>query len=341
MIPIVSVGPKLTAFLRLVLSAGKVPLLIGPTGIGKTETILALAREMKLPCIVLNLSTLEPVDLTGLPQIRNGITEYAPPSILSQAGCGILFLDEINRVAQLMLNPLLQLITLRRLNRYVLPAGWLIVAAANPQDDDGYQVEELDLALVSRFVRVRVEPDAQAWAEWARAQATENPNLALHSSVLAFVENSPKVFDGKLSNPRAWTWISDLIKRAMASGEDLQTLHLAVQGIVGAQLAQAFRRVLRDGAAALPPTPQEVLKSYGKVRARVQALTKSGDHATINSLCSQILVLLQDPDRELEAQKNRRMRKNLENFRSDLPAEFRIKLERRLPWLIGKKGNTL
>lgn len=67
MIPTAKVGPALKAFLNFSIQVNQAVLLEGPAGVGKTEIVQEVARENKLECLVLNLSILEPTDLTGLP----------------------------------------------------------------------------------------------------------------------------------------------------------------------------------------------------------------------------------------------------------------------------------
>jgi hypothetical protein len=54
--------------------------------------------------------------------------------------------EELNRASELTRTPCLQLCTARRLNDYVLPQGWVPMAAINPRRD-GYYVDELDAPL--------------------------------------------------------------------------------------------------------------------------------------------------------------------------------------------------
>lgn len=330
MIATLKVGPKLKALLTLGIQVRQAVLLEGPTGVGKTEVICELARDLNLECLILNLSILEPTDLTGLPVIKRGRTSYAPPSFLPTGGAGILFLDEINRVGRMLLNPCLQLITLRRLNQYQLPEGWHILAACNPDGDDAYNVEEMDLALKSRFIRVRVAPDPRLWAAWAEAHN-------VHPAVIQYVRSTPKVFDSGFSNPRAWTHISDLLRRYEAGGHDREVLLPAIQGRLGAALAQGFMKSLREAKSLIPPNPEEVLRNYNKVRNRIKALKKRGDTAQLHSLVVQILSILQDPDREAKVRRSAKTISALKTFRGDLPAEFRQTLDERIPWVANER----
>jgi MoxR-like ATPase len=121
---------------------------------------------------------MEPPDLVGLPKLDGSVTRFLPPSFLPTGGKGLLVFEELNRCPTYMRAPCLQLLTARTLNDYELPAGWLPVAAINPPDQ-GYEAEELDPALRSRFVQAVVEPDREEWLAWARTVGT-------HAAVLAY-----------------------------------------------------------------------------------------------------------------------------------------------------------
>jgi MoxR-like ATPase len=111
----IPVGPRLAAVLELAYRARRAVLLEGPTGIGKSEIVRQVADRLGVATVVLDLSLLEPPDLVGLPVIHEGRTTYALPSILPQAGAGILMLEELNRAERYIQQPALQLLTARRL----------------------------------------------------------------------------------------------------------------------------------------------------------------------------------------------------------------------------------
>jgi MoxR-like ATPase len=140
--------------------AADVPLLVvGVNGVGKSEMLQQAAAELGIGCRVYDLSVMEPVDLVGLPRERDGRTAFSPPDSLPTQGKGFLVFEELNRCPRYMQAPCLQLLTARRINDYVLPPGWLPAAAVNPVEEGGYEVVELDPALLSRFVCVAVRPD--------------------------------------------------------------------------------------------------------------------------------------------------------------------------------------
>src|SRR5262249_44530712 len=143
-----------------------------------------------------DLSLMEPVDLVGMPRIESNRTVFCPPSFLPAGGEGVLLFEELNRASAAVRTPCLELCTRRRFNDYRLPDGWSIAAAVNPAGGD-YHVDELDLALVSRFVRVTVEAGLTEWVTWAREHE-------VHKDVIDYAESDTSIFEDPQSNPRSW-----------------------------------------------------------------------------------------------------------------------------------------
>lgn len=197
----VPVGAQVIDVLELAYRARRPVLLEGPTGIGKSQIVAEFARATGLSFVVLDLSLLEPPDLIGLPQIEDGRTHYASPAELPTSGRGVLMLEELNRAEIPVMQPALQLLSARRLHAYELPAGWICVAAINPEDGD-YQVNRLDPALRSRFLQLSICADRDLWVDWAK-------QTNVHPVIVRVVETYPDAFEQ--ASPRSWTYASDLL----------------------------------------------------------------------------------------------------------------------------------
>ena len=61
-------------FLPMIHKTSLVPLLLGETGIGKTELAAEYAAVLEYHLIVIHVSQLEPSDFVGLYQIIDGLT---------------------------------------------------------------------------------------------------------------------------------------------------------------------------------------------------------------------------------------------------------------------------
>lgn len=126
-------------------------LVTGPAGTGKTAILKEAAKVLDLKMKYYSAATIDPyTDLVGIP-VPNTETkqvEYYRPKEIDEAE--VIFLDEANRADPKTLNTLFELIQFRSINGEKLPNLKCVVAAINPNNDD-YQVDDLDVALVDRF----------------------------------------------------------------------------------------------------------------------------------------------------------------------------------------------
>jgi hypothetical protein len=307
----VAAGRPLIEFSKLAYKANLPVMLHGPHGVGKSELVARAARELDIKCISLDLSLLEPADLVGIPQVAGNKTSYAAPDYLPEAGSGLLLIEELNRAPLYMRNPCLMLLTARRLHNYELPGGWLPVAAVN-DGNDLYQVDELDPALLSRFMHVRVVPHAAEWLDWARTEG------AIHPKVVEFVASCPNVFEDPEANPRALTYVSKALRAWESDGTaSTQALAACVSGLIGDRWAVDF---LQDWEGAnVPLTAHAITDDYGRCRRTVRRWLAA---ARLDLVEASLLNLKQhiQPQREYEAVVADDQKKaNVEQFFRDLP----------------------
>lgn len=249
--PALPIGEPVLAVLTAAYRARRPVLLEGPTGIGKSQITAEFAARSGLEHRVLDLSLLEPPDLVGLPQLRDGRTHYAFPAELPTEGNGVLMLEELNRAEIPVMQPALQLLSARRLHAYELPPGWFCVAAVNPEQGD-YQVNRLDPALRSRFLQVVVRADRDEWLRWA-----ERTNV--HPVVQRIVREHRTAFE--TSAPRSWAYAGDVLSRLTPAELGRRDL---VATLARGYLPLAWATVLADAMFALSSTPPlDVARCFG------------------------------------------------------------------------------
>ena len=305
-------GPEIHSLLKLAYQANTPAILEGPHGVGKSELAVQAAKELGIQSIVLDLSMMEPPDLIGLPYQKNERTVYAPPNTLPTTGQGFLVLEELNRSEKYMRSPCLQLLTARRLNDYVLPPGWLPIAAINP-DGSGYDVQPLDPALLSRFIRVQIVPDVPTWLEWAQ-------DNGIHDAVRQYVGEVPKIFDS--APPRSWTYVSNTLSAYENNKEDDRRILLAAfEGLVGPVHAQALLKIYQTGSSVTIDA-EKVLKRYLAVKATIVGWAKAKKTDLLASHAHKMRVNLQKSDLCAEIARSKKMARNLRDFANDLPADL-------------------
>lgn len=185
----------LTKFVTNDLKTGKVPMLLGEPGIGKSSWTEALAKSMQTQCFTLAVNQLaDKADLTGARLVPTGNGNnykqvFYPHEVIMDAveyatnhprETPILFLDEINRTTTDVTSAALSIPTMRRIGSIKLPSNLTVMVAGN----DKGNITSLDEASVSRFVLYRTEPDTQTFLDlhsdlnpFIKSVLTKNPSL--------------------------------------------------------------------------------------------------------------------------------------------------------------------
>jgi MoxR-like ATPase len=90
----------------------RVPLHIwGACGVGKSQIVSQVADDLDYEFLDVRAVQLDPVDLRGLPRIKEDQTEWVPPKFLPTTGKGILFLDELTSAPQMTQGLLASVVT--------------------------------------------------------------------------------------------------------------------------------------------------------------------------------------------------------------------------------------
>ena len=223
-------------------------MLVGNHGIGKSRILTDYYQSRGYRVVALFLGQLsDPGDLIGLPMKneKSGRTEFMPPYWFPIDNQPIvLFLDELNRARQEVLQSVMDLSLNRTLAGRRLPDGSRIISAVNEGEE--YQLTDLDPALVSRFNIYQFRPTEAEWLLWAAQNGID-------TRVTTFLENNPTYIDGHLTDDmanldktpdrRAWERVSDIIKsKATVEKIDIKT----IAGIVGAKAAARFAESIKE-----------------------------------------------------------------------------------------------
>jgi hypothetical protein len=202
-----SAAKKAAAVLRAMLAAGSLP----------GEATAALKAAAKKPgfefgFIDLRLPLLEPVDLRGLPYVKEGVAYWSRPVFLPTGGYGLLFLDELVQAGPAMQSAASQLVLDRCIGEYRLPDGWMVIAAGNRASDRA-AVNAMPTHIANRFVHLQTEINVEAWVAWAL-------EAKLDMRVIAYIKwkGAPSLhsFDPQAKvlafpSPRSWEFVSKLL----------------------------------------------------------------------------------------------------------------------------------
>ena len=231
-------------------------LLLGAPGIGKTQIMEQAARECGVALVAYTITHHTRQSAIGLPFISKkeyggreySTTEYTMSEIvasiynrMTETGLdeGILFIDEINCVSETLAPAMLQFLQCKSFGNHEIPKGWVIVAAGNPPEYNK-SVREFDVVTLDRVKKIMVEPDYQAWREYAYK---EN----MHPAILSYLELRNNCFyrmettiDGKqFATPRGWEDLSRMMEVCEQMGKDI-TEALVSQYIQHERIAKEF-----------------------------------------------------------------------------------------------------
>lgn len=291
----------------LVLSAGEVPLIVGESGIGKTDLVREIAEEKHWSLIVIDGNLLKEGEIGGLPTIESytGLdkserktTIYAVHTKLreideeiSKGKTVLLFIDEINRCEHTVQQELMNLILNREINGYKLNEDVKILAAMNPSSKYGsdfdYQVVDMDAAQENRFVWLYMEPDYIQWLDWAI-------NAGIEQKVIEFISTFPEYLnkineDDIRATPRSYERISEIYK---IYKEKIDAIPKAVflnvvKGNVGRLIAEEFVSFTESDYS--PLISYEDVFSGGSLSAAVIERVKKESHTRLYLSAKNIL----------------------------------------------------
>lgn len=203
--------------------------LMGAPGIGKTAIMAQIAEEMNIGLVSYSMTHHTRQSALGLPFIvkknyggrEYDVSEYTMSEIiasvydtmeLSNVSEGILFLDEINCVSETLAPAMLQFLQYKVFGRHRVPDGWIVVTAGNPPEYNK-SVREFDIVTWDRLKRIDVEPDYEAWHDFAIKKG-EHPAITSYLSIKKsdFYRIETTVDGKSFVTARGWDDLSDMIK---------------------------------------------------------------------------------------------------------------------------------
>lgn len=220
---------------------------LGKGGIGKTESIEALAHKLNLGYVDIRLLLYTETDLKGIPypdethQFTIWLQNKILPTVENNGKKGILVLDEITSAPRSVRTAIYQLINERRLGEYVLPDEWYIVCLGNGEEDGG-DFNGMEANFANRCSMFKVVSNLEDWKQWAHTNG-------VNTFVLGYVSwrpgdlhtFNPNEDDGKMlfASPRSWKAVSDILNNNGFNKDDVLT-NLRLLSNVGTEVGNKF-----------------------------------------------------------------------------------------------------
>jgi hypothetical protein len=287
----------------------KVSLFIwGHRGLGKSSVVRQVAWEDQAGCVDLRCSQVEASDIRGLPDKQNGRTIYLPPADMPIADTnweefiknfnatadeekeaywnrmqahlksGYLFLDEVNRAQDDVLQAVFQLVLDQKVGTYTVPNGWSVVCAGNFME--GYMVNGFtDPAFLNRFCHVTLSDGETTLDEWVDYMAGQYQNQQA-SQVIEFATQNVKHLDGDVEGEmgfsiqpsrRSWEKVVNVEQVCENGGFSDEARIETIAGLIGRELALSYTRY------SCPVKPRDLIQKG--VKAMEASLAKLNRNA--------------------------------------------------------------
>lgn len=213
----------------------------GAPGIGKSAIVEQFASDVGLPCVSLLGSQLAPEDIIGIPQVKDGTSEFLPPKMIARKEPYVLFLDELNACTQEVQKAFYSLIYEKRVGEYHLPEGSIIIGAGN-RAQDGAIVKTMSSALINRMFHVQLKVNPRQWLTWAYGNGVHPWVTDYISQRPDHLFSEPPKTEEPYSTPRSWHMFSDILKEYGAGEKTLpeDVLRMLAFGCVSASHAGMF-----------------------------------------------------------------------------------------------------
>ena len=301
-----------------VLAVKKPLMLRGRHGVGKSELVYQVARDMGLPVVERRASQMTEGDLVGLPRTDGDVTSFCPPDWLADS-CNravLLFLDEVDRAINEVRQGIFELTDSRKIFGHYLHPDTVVVAAVNGGEHGSqYQVGEMDPAELDRWTVFDVEPSTEDWLAWAKDNTAQEvwDFINQNRSHLEHAEDfePSKVYPSR----RSWKRLNDCLDTADMLGtpeHNPAIFHLAT-GFVGFEAAVAFNDFVKNYERQVTV---EMILNEGKVE-------KTSDF-NINEHCA--LIEKMEASEAFKAELTEGQCINLANYFVSLPSEAVMKL---------------
>ncbi len=244
--------------------------LLGAPGIGKTASGRMLAALMtehvrrndpdapEAACHVLDLSSMLPEDLMGLPFRDGNVTRYCPQSWMAplcQPGAyGVLILDDLPAAAAQVQVACRQVSLERRIHEMKLADGVFVMVTGNRREDRS-AATTLPAHFRNSVLLLPFQPDFASWVDWYHAQGFDTDIPAFLEWQKGHFSHLPKDADeqGAFATPRTWAMLGEML-----GGVDEKHVPEISSGLIGSGVSAEFAafRLLRRELVS----PEKVLE---------------------------------------------------------------------------------
>lgn len=245
--------------------AGRPAMCWGPGGVGKSDGVEQVANELGIDFICVEATTIDPVDIRGLPTERKHpdgktvITTWGRPEFLPEKGEGILLFDEITDAPDIVMKACYHLVLKGEVAGHKIGKGWFRMGAGNRVEDGG-RSSDMPAPLITRLIHIGVyctapdfskkTPDVESAGikidvnNYVESWAATN----LYPLVVSYLKFKPNHLYHHQATPRTWEYVSDLVKAIENYPINEETRFIfgeLMKGTVGAGPGNEFQAHMR------------------------------------------------------------------------------------------------
>lgn len=248
-------------------------MLLSAPGIGKTEGVTRFAQDIGAELRTVVASTLDRMDVSGLPFVDGKVTRFAPMSLLADldrkthpdSGPVVLYFNELMDAPESVYPVLMRLFNERAIGEVALRDNIILIADGNPPEVN-VSGRSLPFALRRRFAWVVIRPDVNKWVDWAMTHDLD-ARVPSFFTVGDFKQHFSHYDPVRMRHaitypsPASWTKLAGkLPKLVKLPGVELRSALLAAY--VGTEAATAFNAYLAHmdkipNVAAILQNPEE------------------------------------------------------------------------------------
>ncbi|MEM3794918.1 MAG: AAA family ATPase [Thermoprotei archaeon] len=230
----------------------------GPPGVGKTQVITTLGAELGYDVRVMIASTMDPVEVRGIPvpiidqavkypNSPDGFTVWMPDQVFKRSVDRpvIYFFDELNLAPPAVQAALYRLILEGKLEK--IDISMHVRIGAGNERNVVPNANPLTVPLETRFAVYYVRPDAEAWLTWAKKNGVDSRvinYLSTYKDQIYHIDTMNMTI--AKATPRGWERVSNLLKLNLTSKYDIASS-------VGFRIADDFMRYLETVKPRITP----------------------------------------------------------------------------------------
>lgn len=228
--------------------AKKSILALGRPGCGKSEAVEQMREEMGLEGFIdLRLGLRDPSEIKGvigIDPVEKISFQTLPDYFPQNQKTGILHLDELPQAPALVQSAGYQLFQERRIGKFKLPDGWIIIASGNRKVDGGVHFK-IPPALVNRLIVLNIEASFDEWLNHAISKCVSPDVTGFHkftNGKYLYHEDpnaNSNINVASFCTPRSWFSVDNILESDYIS-TDYNLLREVLQGTLSQEAAGKF-----------------------------------------------------------------------------------------------------